>query len=252
MTNKDDFFSSRNTVRKISEDEMLQLGNYLEFVKAFARTTYSSIYIIDYEKKGFEYVSENPLFLCGHTAKEVQELGYAFYFKYVVKDDLDLLLKINTIGFDFYQNTPAEERINYTISYDFRLKNNDGKAFMINQKLTPVFFTNDGKLWKAICIISLSSEQESGNIKIYKKGDNKIFNYDLDGDFWKASEKIKLTNREKEVLRYSIRGFTIQDMAESMFVSPDTIKFHRRKLFIKLEVANIAEAIAYATNNKLI
>lgn len=252
MANENDFFLSSNSVQKICEDEMLQLTNYLELAKAFARTTYSSIYIIDYEKRGFEYVSENPLFLCGHTAKEVKELGYAFYFKYVTKDDLDLLLKINTIGFDFYQNIPVKERIHHTISYDFRLKNPEGKTFLINQKLTPVFLTNDGKIWKAICIISLSSEQKSGNIKIYKKGENKIFNYDLEGNFWKAMEKITLTSREKEVLQYSIRGFTIENMAESMFVSSDTIKFHRRKLFIKLDVANITEAIAYATSNKLI
>lgn len=252
MVSESDFFSSRNTVDNISKNEMKQLGDYLEPVKAFARTTYNSIYIINYEKKGFEYVSENPLFLCGHTAKEVQELGYAFYFKYVVKEDLDLLLKINTVGFDFYQNIPVEERLYHTITYDFHLKNPDGKTILINQKLTPIFLTQDGKIWKAICIISLSSEHKSGNIKIYKKGDNKIFKYDLEGDFWKTMEKIKLSNREKEVLRFSIRGFTISEIAEAIFVSPDTVKFHRRKLFEKLEVTNISEAIAHATNNKLI
>ena len=123
---------------------------------------------------------------------------------------------------------------------------------MINQKLTPMFLTNNGKIWKAICIVSLSAERQAGNIKIYKKGDNKIFKYDLDGDFWKADEKIKLSSREKEILQLSTRGFTINEISESIYVSPDTVKFHRRKLFDKLEVTNISEAIMYATNNKLI
>jgi len=252
MTDVNDFFSLRNTVNNLSDDELKKTANYLEPVKAFARTTYKSIYIIDYEKKGFEYVSENPLFLCGETAEEVKEMGYAFYFKYVIKEDLDLLLKINTVGFDFYEKIPVEERIYHTISYDFHLKNKEGKTFLINQKLTPMFLNNKGKIWKAICIISLSNEQKSGNIKIYKKGDNKIFKYDLEGDFWKATEKIKLSNREKEVLHFSIRGYTIGEIAETIFVSPDTVKFHRRNLFRKLEVANISEAISFATNNKLI
>ncbi len=252
MVSENDFFSSRNTVNDLGKNEVNQVVNYLEPIKAFARTTYKSIYVIDYEKKGFEYVSENPLFLCGHTAEEVRDLGYAFYFKYVIKEDLDLLLKINTIGFDFYEKIPIEDRIYHTISYDFHLKNPDGKVILINQKLTPIFLTNDGKIWKAICIISLSSEHNSGNIKIYKKGDNQIFKYDLEGDFWKATEKISLTNREKEVLQFSTRGFTIGEIAEAIFVSPDTVKFHRRKLFDKLEVANISEAIAHATNNRLI
>ncbi len=252
MTDINDFFSFKNTVGSISNDEQNQTSDYLEPIKAFARTTYKSIYVIDYQKKGFEYVSDNPLFLCGHSAEEVKEMGYSFYFKYVTKSDLDLLLKINTIGFDFYDKIPVEDRKWHTISYDFNLKNQEGKVILINQKLTPLFLTANGQIWKAICIISLSAEQQSGNIKIYKKGDNKIFKYDLEGDFWKATEKIKLTSREKEILQYSSRGYTINEVANSIFVSPDTVKFHRKKLFDKLEVANISEAIAYATNNKLI
>jgi len=252
MGDINDFFSFKNTVYNISDDEQKQTANYLEPIKAFSRTTYKSIYVIDYHKKGFEYVSENPLFLCGHTASEVKEMGYAFYFKYVIKEDLDLLLKINMIGFEFYEKIPLEERKCYTISYDFNLKNQEGKIILINQKLTPLFLTKDGKVWKAICIVSLSAEQNSGNIKVYKKGDNKIFKYDLEGGFWKSTEKIKLSNREKEVLQFSIRGYTINEIAKTIFVSPETVKFHRRKLFEKLEVANISEAIAYAINNKLL
>lgn len=252
MVDINDFFSSRNTVHNVSNNEQKQTSNYLEPIKAFARVTYKSIYIIDYQAKGFEYVSENPLFLCGHTAEEVKEMGYLFYFKYVIKKDLDLLLKINTVGFDFYEKIPLEDRKFHTISYDFHLMNQEGKTFLINQKLTPLFLTNKGKIWKAICIISLSNEQSSGNIKIYKTGENKIFKYDLKGNFWKTEGKINLSNREKEILRFSIRGFTINEIAENIFVSPDTVKFHRRKLFNKLEVANISEAIIYAANNKLI
>ncbi|MGG8495309.1 response regulator transcription factor [Tenacibaculum sp. TC6] len=252
MNNINDFFSSQNIVTNISENEHKQTANYLEAIKAFARTTYKSIYVIDYQKKGFEYVSENPLFLCGHKAEEVKEMGYLFYFKYVIPEDIDLLLKINTIGFDFYQKIPLNERIYHSISYDFHLKNQEGRTFLINQKLTPIFLTDEGKIWKAICIISLSNEQNSGNITIYKKGENKIFKYDLIGNFWKTEEKIELSNREKEILKFSVRGYTINDMADPMFVSPDTVKFHRRKLFEKLGVTNISEAIVYAINNKLI
>ncbi|MGH1386786.1 response regulator transcription factor [Kordia sp.] len=252
MNDVNDFFSFRNTVNNISNNDQQKTANYLEPVMAFARTTYKSIYIIDYQQKGFEYVSDNPLFLCGHSAKEVEEMGYAFYFKYVIEEDLNLLFKINEAGFEFYERIPLEDRKNYTISYDYHLKNQEGKTILINQKLTPMFLTNEGKIWKALCIISLSAEQQAGNITIYKKGDNKLFRYDLDGNFWRTSERIKLTNREKEILLFSTRGYTINEIAESIFVSPDTVKFHRRKLFDKLDVTNISEAIAYATNNKLI
>lgn len=246
------FFDSRNIIYNLSDEERAQKFDYLEPVKAFARATYTSIYVIDYLEQGFEFVSDNPLFLCGNTAQQVLEMGYAFYFKHVPPADLDLLLKINSVGFDFYEKTLLEERILHTISYDFHLKNQEGKLILINQKLTPVFLTSTGKIWKAICIISLSSERKAGNIKIHKNGENKVLNYNLATDRWEDSKKVTLSKREKEILHFSSRGFTINEIATEIFVSPDTVKFHRRKLFEKLEVTNISEAIVFATSNKLI
>jgi DNA-binding CsgD family transcriptional regulator len=252
MTDINDFFTTKNSVDEVTDGDINNTNNYLEVVKAFSRTTYQSIYLIDYHKKNFEYVSDNPLFLCGHSAEEVQNMGYAFYFKYVIESDLDLLLKINNIGFSFYEQIPVEERVQYTISYDFHLKNQNGNVILINQKLTPLFLNSEGKIWKGLCIVSLSSEPESGNIRITKNGENTFAKYNLKGNFWEKSEKITLTDREKEILHFSTGGLTINDIADKLFISPDTIKFHRRKLFEKLNVSNISEAISYVTSNKLI
>jgi DNA-binding CsgD family transcriptional regulator len=252
MLNKNDFFSFKNSVTNISDNEYLQTSYYLESIKAFARLSNKSIYIIDYKEKGFEYVSDNPLLLCGHSAKEVEQMGYEFYFKYVTKKDLDLLLKINKIGFDFYEKIPITERIDYSISYDFHIINQEGKTILINQKLTPLFLTNEGKIWKALCLVSLSSSGHSGNIKIHKKGSQKILEYNQEKSFWESSISIKLSNREKEVLQLSIRGFKVDEIAQEIFLSTNTVKFHRKKLFEKLGVSNIIEAISFATNNGLI
>ncbi|HJY13057.1 MAG TPA: hypothetical protein VJ304_09745, partial [Flavobacterium sp.] len=78
---------TKNRVEKISEEDRLQQQHYLDVVKSFSRLTYESIYVIDYEKMAFEYVSENPLFLCGHSSAEVLNMGYDFYFKNVPESD---------------------------------------------------------------------------------------------------------------------------------------------------------------------
>ncbi|HEX7870276.1 MAG TPA: helix-turn-helix transcriptional regulator, partial [Chryseobacterium sp.] len=164
------FFSKKNTVENVEENDFINTGEYLNVVRAFARITYKSIYIIDYRTKSFEYVSDNPLFLCGMQPSEVQEMGYGFYFRNVKPDDLNLLLQINEIGFDFYENLPVEERKLYTISYDFHLIDEKGKTVLINHKLTPMFLNNDGKIWKAICIVAISNNQNAGNITISRDG----------------------------------------------------------------------------------
>lgn len=246
------FFDHRNTIQSLSENDQSQLFDYLEPIKAFARSTYKSLYVIDYEKQAFEYVSDNPLFLCGNTPEEVLKMGYEFYFRHVPKKDLELLVKINDVGFNFYEKIPLIERKKYTISYDFHLTTKEGRKILINQKLTPFFLNNEGKIWKALCIISLSSNKEAGNIRIYKHGENKVHHYDLSNNEWYLEAKIELAKREIEILQLSTRGYTMMEMADIMCVSVDTVKFHRKKLFEKLNVANISEAITYATNNKLI
>ena len=83
---------------------------HLDIIDAFSRLLYESIYIVDHQKRIFEYVSENPIFLCGLSSKEVKDLGYNFFLQYVKKEDLNLLLKINEIIYDFYKRTPIDER----------------------------------------------------------------------------------------------------------------------------------------------
>lgn len=250
--NINEFFNSKNTIEELSKEDNFVLSDYLAPIKSFARITYNSIYVIDYQSKNFEYVSDNPLFLCGNTAEEVQEKGYAFYFENVVEEDLELLLKINQIGFDFFEKTPIEERLNLTISYDFKLKTKTGQAILINHKLTPIFLNSNGKMWKAVCLVSLSSNKTSGNIEVYNQKQQKYWEFDITNNLWEEKEKIQLTQREREILQLSVQGYTVNEISEKAFISSDTVKFHRRKLYEKLEVANIAEAIAFATNNKLL
>ena len=81
MTDIKDFFIASNTVRNAPDYDSNVLSTLVQTVEASARVTYQSVYLIDYYKHEFLYVSDNPLFLCGHTAKEVKELGYSFLFE---------------------------------------------------------------------------------------------------------------------------------------------------------------------------
>jgi hypothetical protein len=71
-------FSTKNRIDNLSDKDLLQTSDYIEIVKAFSRITYQSIYIIDYQSKAFEFVSDNPLFLAG-SPEQVLSMGYDFY-----------------------------------------------------------------------------------------------------------------------------------------------------------------------------
>lgn len=69
---------------------------------------------------------------------------------------------------------------------------------------------------------------------------------------WDKKTMPSLTDGEKSVLTLSIQGFTMSEIADRICLSPDTIKKYRQRIFEKLGVRNISEAIAAATNNKLL
>lgn len=243
---------TKNKVEKISTEDLLQQHDYMEAIKAFSRLTYESVYVIDYEKMAFEYVSENPLFLCGYSPQEVLGLGYEFYFKNVPEKDLVLLSLINEAGFDFFAKLPGGEKKQYSITYDFHLINKEGKPTLINHKLTPLFLTGEGKMWKAMCIVSISHHQQAGNIYIYKQGTEDLWVLNIESKIWQKSQKPKLSKREIEILQLHAQGLTINQIAEKIFVAPDTVKYYRRRIFERLEVNNMVEALSRAVNSKMI
>ncbi len=251
MPTIDEFFDNPNIAKDQSQLNFKVTNDYLEPIKAISRLYYSSIYVVDYFKQTFEYVSENPLFLCGNTPEEVKAMGFEYYLKNVPEREHDLLFKINNIGFDFYEKLKPEEVKNYSMSYDFHLIT-DEKETLINHRITPLFLSNDGKLWKALCLVSLSNGKSAGNIEILQHEENLVYRYDMEEECWQLEPKVNLSSREEEILHYSAQGFTVQEIAEIIHISPDTVKFHRRNLYEKLEVSNISEAIFYVLNKKIV
>ena len=247
-----DFFSIENLVEDVNVSDYERIGLVIETAKALERSVYQSVYIIDYFKKGFIYVSNNIARLCGCEAERIKDLGYRFYFDYVPAEDLKMLLEINTKGFMRFNEIPISERADYTLSYDFHILIGKRRRRLVNHKLTPLILTKDGRIWLAICTIALASGKESGNVIMKKQGVGMFYQYSLLNHKWEKRMEIVLTDNEREVLSLSSQGYTMNDVADMICKSIDTVKAYKRRIFQKLDVKNVAEAIAYAQNHQLI
>lgn len=60
------------------------------------------------------------------------------------------------------------------------------------------------------------------------------------------SDFMPLTAREIEILNYFAQGMTVNATAAELSLSRHTVAAHRRKMFEKIKVSNIAELLAYA------
>ncbi len=247
----DDYFIPDNEIRLTDELDYARVDNYVRSAEAFARSTYQSVYIIDYFKRNFLYVSPNPTFMCGLPAEQVMQLGYRFYVEYVPREEQSLLVDINRAGFAFLEKIPADQRRDWYIQYDFHIVS-DGHPTLVNHKLTPLATTSDGRIWLALCVVSASTHTTAGQIEMHRAGSPEFYEYNRVTRRWDKRSLPTLTDGEKSVITHSMQGLTMSEIADKMCLSPDTIKKYRKQIFEKLGVRNISEAIIAATNNKLI
>lgn len=71
-------------------------------------------------------------------------------------------------------------------------------------------------------------------------------------DFLKSKEKVKLNDRETEVLKYICEELTATEIGAKMYLSPRTIEGIRTNLIEKTGAKNIAGLVVYALKNEIV
>lgn len=238
---------------QVEETDYQGLQSYIDSIAAMARLTYKSLYIIDYNRMNFLYVSNNPLFLCGKTAEEVMREGYSFYYNHVPKQDFDFLNTVNRVGFEFLSQIPVLDRVKYTVSYNFHLNcaTSVGKM-LINHRITPLKLSIDGNVWLALCVVDLAASKEMHVPYMTDTSSGCMWRYSKENGYWQLCPTVELSEYEKDVVRLAYQGSSVSEMAETIHRSDDSIKGYRKSLFSKLGVTNISEAIAAAILRRLI
>ncbi len=83
-------------------------------------------------------------------------------------------------------------------------------------------------------LIEAISEVVERNNKYLKVIENKEENINLNDNH------VLLTLREKEIIRLIIKEYNTAEIAEKLFISKHTVMTHRKNIFFKLQVTNIA------------
>jgi DNA-binding NarL/FixJ family response regulator len=65
-------------------------------------------------------------------------------------------------------------------------------------------------------------------------------------------DRLQLTDREREVLRCLVNGCSYKQAAAELGIQLDTVRAHIRKLYRKLQVHSVSEAVALAIRDGLV
>jgi len=93
-------------------------------------------------------------------------------------------------------------------------------------------------------------------IKMVLKGE-KFFDEDVKNSFLeqfssrKVISKIELTPREKEILKLICESYTTKQIAETLFISKNTVESHRKNLLAKTGSKNSIGLVRFAYENQI-
>lgn len=239
-----DFFNALNSIKDVDDSDYYNIDNVITSLSVVADKLDYGIYILDYFQKKILFVSDNIAVWCGISKTEIEDKGYEAYLSYVSKNDLALLTEINDAAFAFFAAHLAGKAHYYSLSYDFHL----GK-FMVHQHFIPILYKR-GKVWLAVCLLSLSSKKKVGNI-VLKTGSDSYY-YSVLHKRWINKNILKLTEKEKLIIRYSIQGYSTHEIADKTFTAYETVKKQKKNLFKKLGTTNMLESIQYLADSHLL
>ena len=239
---KDLFF--RPKIQTIDDSKYTEIELLKKMCDAISSINNQSIYLVDYIRHTILHVSPHPLFLCGYEVEEVKEMGYSFMGKILSRDDLQMLIELNKMIWKFIYDCAPEEREHFCISYDIHFQHKSGERILVNQKIVPTIFTNDGDIWISVGIVNYSSHKNPGNVVFSKKDRNLYYTYNFNKKKFIQYQPPVLSKREEEILRLSMQGYSETDIGRILHLSPKTIKNHRYNTSKKFGVNNLVNTVS--------
>ncbi len=91
-----------------------------------------------------------------------------------------------------------------------------------------------------------------GDVFLYPSGVRRLLTEYLKGSDHKGDVHDSLTNREREVLKATAEGYTNNEIAEQLVISPKTVDTYRQRIMEKLNLHHRSELVRYALQRGLL
>jgi DNA-binding CsgD family transcriptional regulator len=221
---------------------------------AFFSACMESMYIIDFQKQRFIYLSNHDFLFGEYSSDEIMQMGYGFYRKTVHPKDLPVLMKI----FEKIQQKPdtvdSQDRevlyFSFTIRFAICSEKKETVEYVnVHHKVIPIF--SNGEIQKGICSLSLSESENLGNLRRYWN-DNTFDEYVFKTEKWTTGHKEGLTKSEKNVMLWIMQGITHTVIAARLGITLSGVDMILRRLRTRFHVDTKAQLRTYVNIHSLL
>ena len=245
-----EYLDTLNNQHFIPEDLDYQiLDKHIKFFEKLNIIENSAISIFDLYQNKHIYLSPRFETIFGFSINKAHEEGNEYFDKKVHPNDVLDAMKIASYFLKVAFALPLEERKNYKLINDYRIKNGEDKYIRVIEQFQALELDKYGNIWLGLCVMDLSPNQD-----ISLPLQNKVINFKT-GELFHfpgTTKEISLSKREKEILGLISDGLISKVIADNLFISVHTVNTHRQKILEKLNVSNSIEAIKLAKKYGLI
>ncbi len=251
---KPDVIDELLSLMKIEPDPARKDQKVAQFLKdpmfqQFQSFADQTVRILDNKTFTYLYISENVEHLTGYTVDELKGGGLVLAYKLTHPLDLMMLPWLAIQCQSAISKLSKEEQLQCRLSYDLRIKAKSGKYIRILQHIYNLAMADRGKAAVLMIISTDISAYKTSKLMNYSLAVNRkgVFEPILQGV--RHPEPPELSDRELEILRLTADGLTEKVIAEKLFISPETVKVHRRNMLSKTNMKNAVELVRYAMAN---
>lgn len=207
-----------------------------------------SIRIVEHQNFQYLFISENIKNLVGFTPEQLKQKGVFFTYSRVHPGDFVSFMSVVYKVYKAHKKMTKEEILNSCFRLDVRFKCKDGRYKRILQQCYNLELDSGGKPSILLFVSSDISNIKTRNtldfeLSIYYPGKG----FEVVLEEWKnISDEMPISLRELEVVKLIAMGLTEKEISDKLFLSPHTVKTHRKNILTKTGLKNSAELVKEA------
>jgi len=208
-------------------------------------------YIVDFTNMSLSHVKPSIQHILG---LDPEKIAFKDVLEAIHPDDMDFVVKAEAfLGNFFFKNVEPARVMKYKSSFNFRMRLADGEYALFNHQAMMLTLGPDGGFGKALNIhtrIDHLNPTNNYRMSVICMDDSPSFlNLSLNSDY---ANMARFSQKEIQIIKNLGDGLDSNAIAEKLFISPHTVKKHRKNILEKSGCKNVAELIKNSAMNGLL
>jgi DNA-binding CsgD family transcriptional regulator len=246
------------SLREIREEDCdpALLDYHLPLLERLDAIEGSSIALFDFRTRSYRFLTRSFRFLAGRDRDEALVEGPDYFFRFMKAEHVPFVMETVSRCFVFLNGLPPGERKDYRLSFDFSIQRADGRELRIVQQVVVLELDRRGNIWLVLIANDAAPAAALGvperHLLNSRTGKYHLFLPLEKGDGRREQSTRDLSRRELEVLGLVAAGMASGEIADTLFISVNTVNNHRQRILEKLGSRSSAEAVRYAASLGLV